>query len=168
MGLDISAFSKLTFECPYPQTEEEWESYDADAGNLVRLWPNDDFPGRDDGLQKGLYKAEPDGQSFGFRAGSYGSYNRWREMLCQFAFDCRPGIVWGHPDQFEGKPFFELIHFADNEGTIGPKTSAKLAADFDTYAEKAKEVFKYSEYELYECWQKAFHIAADDGAVSFH
>jgi hypothetical protein len=71
-------------------------------------------------------------------------------------------------------PFYELINFADHEGVIGPKTSAKLAGDFAAFAEKSKAFAESLSVEdrdgwneLYELWRRAFEVAAHRGAVLF-
>ena len=71
----------------------------------------------------------------------------------------------------QGRPFFELIHFSDCEGIIGPKISAKLAKDFADNQAKA-DVYRVDEAswfrEKYSDWRRAFEMAADNGAVEFH
>ena len=61
----------------------------------------------------------------------YAMYAGWRSALSVAGLGVTPGVVWDHPDDFRGDPFFELIHFADNEGTIGPEAAADLLADFE-------------------------------------
>lgn len=74
-----------------------------------------------------------------------------------------------------GGPFFELIHFSDCEGTIGPVVSKKLAEDFAKY-QKAADSFigthddgKPGGYfaEIYAEFRKAFETASNNGAVDF-
>lgn len=66
--------------------------------------------------------------------------------------------------QAEGGPFWELIHFADNEGTIGPATAAKLAKDFAEFQAEADKLEDDVEArwfrEKYADWRKAFEVAA--------
>lgn len=173
MGLDIRAYSKLT-RITDGQDDDEWESR-FDYHTHARLWVNNEFPGRADGIiHKAVYRT--DGETFKFRAGSYSGYNRWREWLCRFAFDVPCETLWSDYPAYASKPFAELINFADNEGVIGPECSAKLAKDFDAYADAAwqwaaktltgqdVEYFRQS----YASWRKAFTLAADGGAVDFH
>ncbi len=135
---------------------------------------NANFPGRADDMEDGgVYKAA---ESFSFRAGSYGGYNMWRDRLAKLA-----GYPEGTYEQY-GKdypsycvacwngaqgPFAELIHFSDCEGVIGAAISRKLAADFDAFEEAAKAQDDQF-FQLYQAWQKAFTMAANGGAVSFH
>lgn len=116
------------------------------------------------GLEDGAwYEAEFD---HSFRAGSYGGYNRWRRDLSQRALGVSPETVWAAPDDYADKPFFELINFADNEGTIGPEAAADLAEDFARHADiidDADDDFA----ERYREWRHAFEVAAGHGIVEF-
>lgn len=58
-----------------------------------------------------------------FRAGSYGGYNQWRTYLSQIF----------NSEQDPARPFYELIYFADNEGTITAGAARNLLADFEVY-----------------------------------
>jgi hypothetical protein len=66
-----------------------------------------------------------------------------------------------------------LVHFADNEGIIGPKTSKKLSGDFRHYATALLLLSKNWNHgdwwgEKYREWIKAFEWASDGGFVEFH
>jgi hypothetical protein len=177
MGLDISAYRKITkidavFDAggePIDPTTREPVEYDMQA------YINPEFPGRADDIEdRAIYKAE---DSMGLRAGSYSGFNAWRNDLAKLA-----GYPLGQYEQY-GKmwdsycaacwngakgPFSELINFSDCEGVIGSAVAAKLAkdfADFQEVADKADDqrfTLKYAE------WRKAFEMAADAGAVTFH
>jgi len=161
MGLDITAYSKLQ---PTGDPEGEW------------LGGNDsEFKSRADGLEAGRYDHD---KSIGFRAGSYSGYSEWRNELAKLAGypavrhesgykppeDLHSAGAW---ERTEG-PFWELIHFSDCEGVIGPKTSAKLAADFATFQEKADAHPDQWFRDRYAKWREAFELASNDGAVAFH
>ncbi len=69
--------------------------------------------------------------------------------------------------------FRELIHFSDCEGFIGPKTSAKLAADFAAWRDSAAAMAAQIDQgrwhlEKYNEWARAFETAAKGGVVKFH
>lgn len=155
MSLDITAYRNLI------ATTEESED------NLT-LCENTDFPGRAEGLDltKTYSGAE---EVFEFNAGAYSGYGEWRRQLAALV-DTTPEDVWNDP---QPGPFVELINFADNKGVIGPIVSARLAKDFDTY-ERDAEAYAASRATggwfsaRYKDWQKAFHLAADNGAVEFH
>jgi hypothetical protein len=189
MGLDISAYSKAAgnYLGPAEQfSDEQREELYADD-NVVRVYSANGFEARLDGYAEGFYRADPSGDSYGFRAGSYSGYNWWRRHLCRMAVEEEPEDVWGDAEEFEGSPFVELINFSDCEGAIGPRTSRKLADDFKKYAEQARAYVEAQQaannpnrgaegadepanewwLEAYGDWQRAFELAADDGFVWF-
>ena len=153
MGLDITAHRNLQREADQTKARDDYE---------IRIWINPDFPGRCDDVAEGFYTSE---EEFDFRAGSYGWYNAWRDMLARLAGHSEARDVWR--DKKPG-PFTELISFSDCEGTIGTAVSAKLAKDFADYQHAAdnhpNEFFR----EKYNVWRKAFELAAQNGAVQFH
>lgn len=176
MGLDITYYSKLTpidavfdedGEPINPQTREPLEC------DYCQPIENPHYD-RSDGLARGVYAYE---DCDGFRAGSYSGYNRWREQLAELA-----GWALGSYRQYdkdwpshaasawdsESGPFWELICFSDCEGTIGAKTSAKLAADFAEHQSKADAHEDERFRDLYAKWREAFESAANAGAVLFH
>ncbi len=173
MGLDISAYSKLV-EAPDAEREPGGEL--VDYNNYRDFYFNPDFPGRERGLVEGMAYKLGD-ESHGFRAGSYGGYSAWREELAKlagYAPETRPSDEYekrfphfGSANRAGEGPFYEQILFSDCDGTIGPVVSAKLAKDYAEYAAKAEAVGGHF-WDLYQEWQKAFQIAADGGAVSFH
>ncbi|MBU8594050.1 hypothetical protein [Bacillus subtilis] len=159
MGLDIRVFKNLTV-VENPQLDEDgavenWET-EWTPGESMK-WSEEHFPGCGEGVDPDkVYTWE---ESFSFRAGSYSGYGWWRRKLEEFKGDTA---------------FQELINFADNEGTIGPVVSKKLAKDFNEHADAAREyartlgdtgeVWLY----LYDDWKKAFEMAAENGAVDFY
>lgn len=141
-----------------------------------------DYTERLDGRKPGCYIAK--GEVDGFSIGRYSSYGQWRELLCWISFRVDPEVVWSNEEEYKGKPFFELICMADNEGSIGPLTSKKLANDFGaiegSVREKLNEVIEAGSLkrffgkedtlwwlEQFDHWHKAFLVASDDGFVRF-
>ena len=165
MGLDITAFRKLTAA---PEAKLDADGFPEDYGSFVRLsqeeidWTEGNWKGRTEGLTAGVYSF---GEEFDFRAGSYGGYNQWRDMLCMTMRGMSANAFWA--DEKPG-PFTELISFADNEGFIGPVVAAKLAKDFAENQERAEKTGDEWFVGRYRDWRKAFEMAADGGAVSFH
>jgi len=111
--------------------------------------------------------------AFGFRAGSYGGYNDFRERLSRYALGVPPQSVWSDPAAWRDRPFYELVNFADNEGTIGPAAAADLAADFATERDRVRPKLAHAAsgdwYQAkYDAWQRAFALAAHHGIVVFH
>lgn len=176
MGLDITYYRNLKkLDVVFDKSgraidpvTREFLDYDFDA------YSNPDFPEHIAGVEEGYYAAERGG---GFRAGSYGGYNQWREELAKLAgYPSRPEERYGRVEERHDRgaqeagqgPFFELIYFSDCEGTIGPKFSAKLAKDFSDYQAKADGHTDEYWRDKYTEWRKAFEFAANNGAVSFH
>ena len=164
MGLDVQSYSRCRFVAP--QVGDDYEEHDEEEHVLVYVL--DAFLDRLDGQPQGWYAAE--GESVDFHAGSYGGYNQWREQLSEAALGVHPKVVWDDPERFAGRPFVELINFADNEGAIGPITSAKLWTDFEEHQDLPERVeddpFGYFA-QKYDSWRDAFALAADDGFVVF-
>lgn len=104
-------------------------------------------------------------ESFSFHAGSYGGYNDWREKLAQLAGFGSAENAWKSPP---GRAFWSLINFSDCQGVIGPQTSAALARDFQEAQSRADEHPDLYFREIYGRFRRAFQLAADNGAVSFH
>ena len=183
MGLDITAYRKLTrldavFDADgepiNPETREPLDDY-------ARFYVNSDFPGREGGIEHNAVYAYT--EAHGFRAGSYSGYSVWREKLAALAnypqvehervqgyapsrVMSSAAAAWS--GKCEGMPFVELVNFSDCEGVIGPEVAAKLAKDFAEFEERAKAVGDERFYSCYCDWRKAFEMAADSGAVSFH
>lgn len=169
MGLDISFYSGLKRVEPQPDCEDT-------PDGMARIYVNPDFPERADGLQDGYYTFDQDD---GFAAGSYSGYGIWREQLAELAgypavehrsrWDPKPRMLHA-ASCWQGAtgPFSELIHMADNEGTIGEVTAAKLARDFAENQAKADQHYDSWFRRRYADWRRAFELAANAGAVSFH
>lgn len=166
MGLDITAWEKAVITEPHERTDD---CYEADH---VLAYVIGDFERSLRGLEPNRCY-EVSGTRFHFLAGSYGGYGYFRQLLCGAALGVEPGAVWADPDAFIDLPFYELINFADNEGTIGPDAAADLLADFDEHGEKVKaSIAAASPPETYyadkvDAWHEAFRIAAGHGLVNF-
>lgn len=172
MGLDITAYKGLVLANGNDGFDEVGELKDG----FESFYVNEDFPGRADDIKsRHAYTAT---DSFGFRAGSYGGYNLWREQLAQLAgwVPIQHTPRWGEPYESyaaaawaasEG-PFWELINFSDCEGTIGSAVSKKLAEDFAKYQSKADKHYDDWFKQRYNHWRKAFEMASENGCVSFH
>lgn len=166
MGLDISWYREC-FEIKEPLLDSDgvpkWG---------FRAYINSHYPERAGQIKNGAVYGHGDHGSF--RAGSYGGYNDWREQLAKLAGcyeatgdDPRHAYSAGAWAATAG-PFWELIHFADNEGVIGAEVSAKLAADFATFQERADHHPDEWFCDRYRVWRFAFEQAAHNGAVDFH
>lgn len=171
MGLDVTAYSKLTHVGEHekdpalnegePGGVDDWCYY----GGHVQAFAYDCFPQsfrgipvlgrRGEFVLGGCYATTEETKTHWFGM-PYGSYNRWREDLkTQF-----------NPEREPEKPFYELIWFADNEGTIGPEAARDLLADFRAHA--AQYVGDDYSAGRYGDWTRACELAADDGLIDFH
>lgn len=181
MGLDITAYSHLT----YVGHHEEWADEDDHYDKHHEAYAYTAFPhallgvpnvGEKQGysetfLSGGCFEVTEKTESHGFRAGSYGGYNEWRRDL---AARFNPYADGGRGEPDPEKPFYELIWFADNEGTIAELTAASLLADFREHEVEyraAHEPGSYSgdyDIERYLDWMRACELAADGGLINFH
>jgi hypothetical protein len=160
MGLDIAVYTDLEFVRSEPVTDSDYEDY-------IHIFVNPDFPAsRAAPLKTGFYEGV---DVMGFRAGSYGSYNRWREKLSQLVLGVEPRLVWVNEAEFKHMPLFELIHFSDCEGVIGSEAAARLAGHFAAYEGEARDNDDPygSFFEIYQNFSKAFDLAATGGAMVF-
>lgn len=191
MGLDITAYSRLKHVGKHekdPKLNEgqfggldDWCYYDGH----VQAFAYDCFPQSFRGipilgdmvdgnkfLVGGCYEQTEDTQTLGFRAGSYGGYSAWRLDLASQFNPVEYGIETGRPTMSEpdpDKPFYELIWFADNEGSIGPEAAADLLADFREHADRyVKPEGEWATPTRYENWTRACELAADSGLIRFH
>ncbi len=168
MGLDITAYAKVTLVRAIDledYNKDEGARTLANGGGHCYLFENCDDRPQSDGMPAGIYATSG---FFGFDAGSYGGYNAWRDQLAQMMLDMMARQVWeADKGSLAGRPFVELIDFSDCEGFIGPKTCAKLSADFAKNQDKANKSDRRFR-DMYANWHKAFAIASEGGAVRFH
>lgn len=172
MGLDVTAYEKIV---PIGRHTEDWCA-DEDHHTVLA------YKGFEQSTRGLILDAErgnlrvggcvtTSGREFDFRAGSYSGYGAWRQALARAAYGVSAGEVWADPDAYRDLPFFELIHFADNEGTIGPDAAGDLAADFAENRDTVRAKLAVADdcyAEKYDYWQRAFELAAGAGMVSLH
>lgn len=133
-----------------------------DDGRAVRLCRVPSFAAYADDVPEGYYTC------CGKSAGGdvvYSVHYEWRELLCRMVGISDMRSYWKSPHP---GPFAEIINNADNDGYIGPVTSAKLAQDFDHWRERAEHCLPDWAFDLYEKWSIACHLAANGGAVVLH
>lgn len=157
MGLDITAYSKLSLVEAVSlkkMQETNWEHPLRYKDNRPYLFENWE-PARLPPLVEGFYRC--DGETHGFRAGSYSGYSAWCNVLATVA----------PPD--DPAAFLELVEFSDCEGAMGPAVARKLHDDFTRHLDRAATVMTDTwDLERYMHWMRAFELAADGGAVHFH
>jgi len=164
MGFDIAYFTNAKpIELPYDVKDAAAWSRENCA---IQYYTLEGQEARLEGLPAGWVTAD---FVDGFRAGSYSGYNRWRRLLSKSVLGADADEVWENPRRFDGKPFVELIDFADNEGCIGPIISAKLAKDFQGQRNAFAKADGVEEYDLslYDNWAKAFVTVAGTGIILF-
>lgn len=187
MGLDVTAYSNLRYighheidddsEHPYdPETFErlhvEAYSYKEFERHALAGIPNhrDEQWGDQKGVKAGCFELTDKTERHAFCAGSYGGYNRWRRDLADQFNPYRDN--GDSPPSAEG-PFYELIWFADNEGTLGQLAAINLLAAFRQHeveyraAHLGTELGDYS-VAKYADWMRACELAADGGLIDFH
>jgi hypothetical protein len=170
MGLDISYYSEAKLVTD-PSVDIE-DAYLSNDSALIHAYTLKGMSQSLRGLEEGkLYHATYRG---GFRAGSYRGYNVWRNRLCQLALGIPVITLWESTEYYSDSPFYELINFADNEGTIGPEAAVDLYIDFCTEQEKIEAQLGKNDddaffLEKYLEWKEAFRVASTEhGIVQFH
>lgn len=175
MGLDITVYSNVV---PFDEKnipldsdgEMDWD-YIYDHG-IRKAFA---FPGMEQSLRPLTQDSwvQASGESWSFRAGSYSGYNWFRDHLSTMALGVDSGTVWANPDTYRDQPFFELINFADNEGTIGGEAARDLHEDFTNFLAQATTYFTGLPdgdfaLEKYQTWLSATEDASVSGMIDFH
>ena len=177
MGLDITWYRGLT-ESPNEPREECGEIVDYDNATdfyIQAPWADYAKEFKDDMA----YRWE---ESDCFRAGSYGGYGQFRDILRgvggfnALSWYATPnGGQKTDDERCSTLPFYHLVCFSDCEGTIGTSACAKLAKDFDDMREKfmgeigSHDGTMRDYYEgKYNEWANACKQASDHGAIRFH
>jgi hypothetical protein len=171
MGLDITAYEKL--EASYETVEDIEEGT---AGYSLYTHKETEFENSSTGLLLDTYY-DSTGEEYGFRAGSYGGYNQWRNQLSFIVNNIYANDLYKEYQTFEriqeeGFKMAELIYFSDCDGYIGPEVCQKLYVEFRDNEQFAKDYAEQSNdehfYVVYKDFLEAFKIVGDAGAVSFH
>ncbi len=153
MGLDVTAYKNIEWLEPISPEKDESSDYDL---RIVL----DDFKERASDIKDGYYSYTDE---YGFRAGSYGGYNSWRNELAVLAGFESAKDAWSK----DSGPFWELINFSDCEGTLGTLTCKKLLFDFKEFYSKAEKIGGWF-FESYKQWTKGMELAAENGCFCFH
>jgi len=169
VGLDVSHYTSIKFLRKLREDEEYFDRHEADMPDARHLCPVD-FPRQAEGID-GIYVVEG---AVSFRVGSYSYYNHWRNQLAQMIGEGTAADVWEKSDAGKDGPFYDLIHFSDCEGVIGPQTCDRLAQSFDVWRDRAQEYGEKIEgrggrdfLATYEEFRTAFKAAARHGCVEF-
>lgn len=160
MGLAVTAFEHATLLPEHVREEDCWE--DHEFAHII----DPDFARSLRGLTADrCYEVSGKTASV---SNSYSGHDLFREALAQTFLGVDPVKVWGDSERWVDAPFYELIHFADNEGTIGPEAATDLLADF----EAGRDAFRDASDDdwllrKYDEWAEVFHVAAGNGLVRF-
>jgi hypothetical protein len=182
MGLGITAAQKAERLEPQPEPDAngEWADELYDGERFAEAFAYEGFGQSLTGLSEpisngailysGWYRLS--GEIFQFGT-TYTGHGMFRAALAEAALGVSPERIEADADSYRTQPFFEFIHFADNEGTIGPAACADLAADFREQRDLVMPILPADEElawlrELYDNWQRAFELAAGTGIVVFH
>jgi hypothetical protein len=160
MGLDIYAISQIKKSVE----ETDLSVYDNGFNRIG-------------GLEPGFYEKTNKTTEHQFGAGSYSSYNWFRNQLSLCIFGQSSDKIWENPDVFVGRPFYELIDFSDCDGCFGPEASERLHQDFvnnrqnlvkyciDKYIDN-DDTYDYI-IETYDNFTTAFELGKQTGLVQF-
>lgn len=134
MSLNIQSYSAVALVRPCTP-DERLRELDVSGGeeesdDVVYLAPCSDFPGQADGMAAGYYRVvgrpKADCPDVEFRA-SY--YARWRDHVAYAVSGRRLDDL--RSNDVEPHSLFPLLLFSDQEGLIGPETSAQIRAGFE-------------------------------------
>lgn len=191
MGLDVTAYPTATLLPDHPEHREDcplgddgcyeaghtrafcYEGFEQSMRPLALSEPYQFSSSGSTFVGRSWYACDRAG-AVGLHSG-YGGHRLFREAICRTAHGIEVETIWHAEDQtpYRDLAFYELLHFADNEGTIGSEAAADLLRDFRDYAEKVVPVLAAEPrgewlVELYHDWHKAFEVAAGGGLVDFH
>lgn len=188
MGLDITAYRNLTLVGPaagHPVLESDAdvddETVDDFYDNHVVTQFSPFFPHAAEGLPSEGVEVDPnrswtpayvyserEAESLHWRAGSYLGYGVFRDRLAELG-GYTLEEVWENIPAYRDKPFFELVHFADNEGTLGPVPIRNLLEDFTEFREQFRELVGEDSWmaEAYDEWIEGLTFASDGGILIF-
>lgn len=194
MGLRVEAYANIELDDDQigeVVTANGVEPRDDVDGSVVQFDVNRPaFADRAPGIVPGGWYRYTD--SFDFPAGSYSWFGLFRDALSRLIGASSHPAFLEDAARYAEQPFFELLNFSDDKGTIGADVCAKLARDFaenkfsfrrriDTLAQLTSEhmrkdgnwdAMEVSDIardfvELYDNFLRAFQIGADSGAVKF-
>jgi hypothetical protein len=194
MGIDISAYSNLkrADHDAKDHTEKDYDSGEHHTAFVYSDFPRS-FRGLEDVSEKpgwmsktdkegkpefiggSCYVSTPETEEMKVLRNSYGGFNNWRTLLAASV-----GVDWSLISELdpETTPFYEILWFADNEGTIGPEACRDLIEDFND-ENRAKFVALAGERQTIEwliereisdwdSFKKAVELAANNGLIDFH
>jgi hypothetical protein len=164
MGLDITAYEVLG---ELIQTNHEPEPDDWRHAAFLYPYPNNVFPGRDDGITEGWYRVGGETECVSF---SYSGYYMFRGRIIEALHGVGIREYWDDEAKYGSTPLRDILNFADNEGILGPRTSAKLHLEAQGVAQKVRDHFFRTasrDVDRLEAFFRCFKLAAGTGVVRF-
>lgn len=169
MGLDVTAYNNLEYVEPLDWDRYE-DLYDLDK-DVTYLQVNPHFPDSSVGVVEGIYRVTEASERFGWHAGSYSGYNRFRERLAE-SVGYWPSDCWEDPESYMDKPFYELVNFSDCQGTLGTEACKSLYQDFVENRQAFVGLVGKDDFmgfvQRYDDWTEGFRIASNNGYVDLH
>lgn len=192
MGVHIHAYSNLALTEPHDYGPGCWE--DAAEHILAFAYPGLErslrgVPGHDvpkklaamgdrEWIGGRCYTRTPDTEHRDVLDMPYGGYSRWRRVLAEASSGMTADDLWAQAEMLDpdAVPFFEIICFADNEGTIGPLAAADLVEDFtDEARERFAAAIPAGEgawgcrhfLEAWDGWRAGVALAAKSGLIEY-
>ena len=184
MGLDITYARGWMLEDDLSDGVLDVDSFD--ARNIMTLYNYKCFHERARDFEVRLTRGEcvyygafyPYGKRGHTPIGSYTYYSWWRTLISREFLGVTLKMTNAQAQSFSDKPFYELIDFADNEGTIGATAAKELSCDFrllgtelQALAKSLRSSIERDNFmETCKEFERAFTVAASgsEGAVRFH
>lgn len=136
MGLSITGYTNVhVIREVTPDELTDYDFMDNNQDQTLLVHPN--WPERMDGTDSDVEEFNPGG-SYLFTADEktlswatgYGGYMRLREILCEVTNSIPVQRLWSMEDP-SGFYLYELLCFADNEGTIGSAACARISQELN-------------------------------------
>ena len=171
MGLDVTAYERAERISGHEPTDDDYDhgiieafTYAPFARSLDGMGELVDIPDRRfvPGCTSAGYWRTSGLEAFAQT--SYGLYGRYRDALALAVLGTDYAGFSARVDEFAGCPFFDLLYFADNEGTFGPVASRRLA---DAYTSVPVEFDAGWMRVFHDDLRDCFELAADTGLVQF-
>jgi hypothetical protein len=171
MGLDITAYSNIKII----EKKMEDKKLSGIDNQIINSLNNDDFDDYghiykvDNFKQSNMHNFENKNliyeDEFCFRAGSYSSYNEFRNKLCLIANGISANDLWVSNN--ENLKFYWLIDFSDCDGYIGTDYCKILYDEFCNNEKEIKPKLDDWYSTIYDNFKQAFNLGANNGVVIF-
>ena len=150
MGVDFTALSNAV------RTQNE------DDGLFGYVYDDASIATVNDGMESGYYVYTRETAIDGPRM-PYSMYFRFRKWIANLGGSSAEKM-WNGNDS--SMPFYEMVNYSDCDGFFGPDTCSKLANDFESHLEKARQSDTEPRFlGFYESFLACFKHAAGSGMV---